>query len=94
MGLFSSLGAIFGGGEAKNTPVEPVEYKGYLIYFEPRDQGGQFGVGARITKGEGEQMKEHRFDRADTMPTREVCEEITLMKARTTIDQLGDRIFD
>lgn len=94
MGLFSSLSALFGGDEQKSATIEPVEYKGYLIYFEPRQQNGQFGVGARITKAEGDQVKEHRFDRADTMPTREVCEEITLLKARTTIDQLGDRLFD
>ncbi len=93
MGLFSGLMALLGGSTSR-AEVEPVEYKGYLIYVEPQDRGGQFGISARITKGEGDAIQEHRFLRADTIPSRETCEEITLMKAKVSIDQMGDRLFD
>lgn len=93
MGLFSGLVAFLAGSTSK-VEVEPVEYKGYLIYVEPQDRAGQFGINARITKGEGETLEEHRFLRADTLPSREICEEITLRKAKVSIDQMGDRLFD
>jgi hypothetical protein len=55
--------------------------------------GGQFRVAASITKGEGEEQKTHKFIRSDLMPNRDECIEITLRKAKLTIDQLGDNIF-
>lgn len=96
MGLFSGLMALLGGTTTSKAEgkAEPVAYKGYLIYVEPQDRGGQFGISARITKGEGDAVREHRFLRADTIPSRETCEEITLMKAKVSIDQMGDRLFD
>ncbi|MBU2319319.1 MAG: transcriptional regulator, partial [Gammaproteobacteria bacterium] len=48
---------------------------------------------ATITKGEGEEQKTHKFIRSDLMPNRDECIEITLRKAKLTIDQLGDNIF-
>ncbi len=93
MGLFSALASLLNGGKSTEPVLQPIEYQGYQIYLEPRVQNGQFGVGARITKGEGDEQKVHHFLRADTLPSRESCEEITLMKAKTAIDQLGDSIF-
>lgn len=93
MSFFSNLFGAFKSDSSSSEEVTPVEYKGYLIYFEPRDQNGQFGVGARITLGEGENLREHRFLRADTLPSKEICEEVTLLKAKSTIDQQGERLF-
>ena len=92
MGFISSLVQMF-----KSEPVEVVgktlEYKGYSIEVKPRPVNGQFGVGARITKVIDSVLKEHMFIRADSLPSKEVCEEVTLNKARMTLDQMGDRIF-
>ncbi|NVK00351.1 MAG: transcriptional regulator [Oceanospirillaceae bacterium] len=92
MGFMDSLKALFAGQE-KQEAEPSVEYKGFQILVEPVNRGGQFGVGARITKLEGDQQKEHRFIRADVLPNRDACIEVTLNKAKMTIDQLGDRIF-
>ena len=92
MGLLSGLKSLFSGSEVQ-TAEPAVEYKGYLIQVEPVNRGGQYGVGALITKSEGEVQREHRFIRADSLPSREACVEVTLNKAKMTIDQLGDQIF-
>ena len=48
MGLFSRL---FGGKETEQSAeVEPVEYKGFLIYQEAIAEGGQYRIAGRITK--------------------------------------------
>lgn len=92
MGFFAKLFGLSKVDSAQAS-AEPVEYKGYLIYVEPRSVGGQFGVGARIvlTNEEGERV--HQFIRADQLPSRDSCTEVTLNKAKMTIDQLGERLF-
>lgn len=93
MGLLSRLMSIFAAPEREDD-TQAVEYKGYRIHIRPMDRGGQYGVNALITKmGEAGEM-EHRFIRADTLSTRDACIEVTLNKAKTTIDQLGDQIFN
>ncbi len=92
MGFLSSLMGLF--GTKDDAPaIELVDYKGFQILVEPRHAGGQFGVGARILKTVDGEPKEHRFIRADMLPSRESCTEVTLNKAKMTIDQLGDRLF-
>jgi len=92
MGFLSSLMGLFSAKE--EAPVaEPVDYKGFLIFVEPRNSGGQFGVGARIQKTVEGDVLEHQFIRADMLPSRDSCTEVTLNKAKMTIDQLGDRLF-
>lgn len=92
MGFLSSLKGLFSAGD-ESVSVEPVEYKGFQIFIEPRKTGGQFGVGARIQRTVDGEQQEHRFIRADMLPSAEACTEVTLNKAKMTIDQLGDRIF-
>lgn len=70
-----------------------IEYKGYLITPSPRKVEGGFGVNAMITMGSGSEIKTHRFIRADSMGSRDACIEVTINKAKMTIDQMGDRIF-
>ncbi|WP_051510978.1 HlyU family transcriptional regulator [Cobetia crustatorum] len=48
--------------------------------------------GSDVAQGGGE-MLEHRFERSDTVPSEEGAVELTLLKARRTIDDLGDSIF-
>jgi hypothetical protein len=91
MGFFSKL---FGGSsEVKSKSVEPSEYKGYLIYAEPIPESGQFRIAGRITLGEGENLKTHRFIRSDVLSNPADANELMVKKAQMLIDQMGDSIF-
>ncbi|UTW14056.1 HlyU family transcriptional regulator [Marinobacterium rhizophilum] len=99
MGLGTLLKKVFGAGDGTQgnqaqSLGEPIEYKGYQIFLQPRALGGQFGVGGLIRKttADGE-TREHVFIRADQAPSRDLCNEITLQKARNAIDTLGDSLF-
>ncbi|MEC6813534.1 HlyU family transcriptional regulator [Photobacterium toruni] len=91
MGLFSW---IFGNKSVVETAtVEPVEYKGYLIYPEPQKEGGQFRIAGRICKKTDDIMQTHHFIRSDILPSRIDAETFMLKKAQMFIDQTGDRMF-
>lgn len=88
---------LFGGGsgEAKSGPeVEPVEHKGFLIRPMPFTEDGQYQTCGLITKQVGDEIKEHKFIRADRFPSRDDAIEVTLRKARQMIDEQGERIFN
>ncbi|GEA50372.1 transcriptional activator HlyU [Vibrio inusitatus NBRC 102082] len=92
MGWFSRL---FGSKESpQEVIVEPIEYKGYLIYAEPIAEGGQYRIAGRITQGEGESMKTHRFIRSDLLGNQDDANELMLKKAQMLIDQMGETIFN
>lgn len=93
MGLFSRL---FGGASKEQTKVEvePVEYKGFLIYQESQPEGGQYRIAGRITKELEGQTKEHRFIRSDVLASESDANEFMLKKAQMFIDQMGDNIFN
>lgn len=91
MGLFSRL---FGAkSENQIEVVEPVEYKGFLIYQEPQAEGGQFRIAGRITKEVDGELKTHRFIRSDVLPSKEDAKELMLKKAQMFIDQMNGQIF-
>lgn len=91
MGLFSRL---FGGHkEQTKVEVEPIEYKGFLIYQEALAEGGQYRIAGRITKQFGDETKTHRFIRSDVLPSANDANEFMLKKAQMFIDQMGDNIF-
>lgn len=101
MGFFSGLRSLFSGasGESSdsNLPTEPTEviqHNGFSIIPAPISEGGQYRVAATITKGEGELLKTHKFIRSDVIANRDECITFTIMKAKLTIDQSGERIFD
>ncbi|GEA59415.1 HlyU family transcriptional regulator [Vibrio comitans] len=92
MGWFSRL---FGSSESpKQAVVEPVEYKGYLIYAESIAEGGQYRIAGRITTGEGDSLKTHRFIRSDLLGSEGDANELMLKKAQMFIDQMGESIFN
>ncbi|MEZ9944540.1 HlyU family transcriptional regulator [Vibrio breoganii] len=100
MGWFSRL---FGSSEApKQVVVEPIEYKGYLIYAEPIAEGGQYRIAeggqyriaGRITLGEGDSIKTHRFIRSDLLGNEGDANELMIKKAQMLIDQMGETIFN
>ncbi|MCL9779838.1 HlyU family transcriptional regulator [Vibrio sp. S4M6] len=93
MGLFSRL---FGSSKrdvpaAKTT--EPVEYKGYLIYQESLEEGGQYRIAGRITKEIEGELKTHQFIRSDVLSSESDANEFMLKKAQMFIDQMGEDIF-
>ncbi|KLN63618.1 HlyU family transcriptional regulator [Vibrio sp. VPAP30] len=91
MGLFSRL---FGGQKQQTkVDVEPLEYKGFLIYQEALAEGGQYRIAGRITKQFGDEIKTHRFIRSDVLPSANDANEFMLKKAQMFIDQMGDNIF-
>ena len=89
----SLLSKLFG-GSASTPNTEPEEYEGYTIAPEPIKEGGSFRVGARIEKEIGGEVKTHRMIRADTFESADAASEASLAKAKSLIDQQGERIFD
>ncbi|MFC6671752.1 HlyU family transcriptional regulator [Marinobacterium aestuariivivens] len=82
-----------GRGPGGRRSGEAIDYKGYQIFLKARPVDGLYGVGGLIRREIDGEVREHLFIRADQLPSREQCDEVTLQKARQTIDQLGDEIF-
>jgi hypothetical protein len=80
-------------GKANEPDVPPVEYKGYRIRPMPYPSNGQYQTAGVIEKDAPDGMKEHRFVRADTRPSRDDAIEFTISKAKQIIDMQGDRMF-
>ena len=92
MGLFSRL---FGSKKAAPEPhVEPIEYKGFLIYQEAIAESGQYRIAGRIEKEIDGEIKTHRFIRSDVLSSRSDADEFMLKKAQMFIDQMGANIFN
>ncbi len=89
---------LFGGsGSGASEPAGPArsaEHKGFTIEARPYQEGGQYQVAGTISKEVGDEMKEHRFIRADRFPTQDEAADFALLKGRQIIDQQGDRLFD
>ena len=90
MGFFYKIKSAFISEKAEDTGIPSEDYKGYSITPTPLSEGGSFKVSGIITKGE----KSHTFIRADSIQNEEECVKETLRKAKLTIDQLGDGIFN
>jgi hypothetical protein len=90
---WSRLVSGSGAGESGGSAVAPVEYKGYRIRPAPYRNNGQYQTAGIIEKDDPQGVKEHRFVRADTHPTREAAIDFAISKAKQIIDLQGDRIF-
>lgn len=94
MGFLSGLKALFSGSGGESAQAEEaIEHNGFVIVPAPKPEGGQYRVAATITKGDDEALQTHQFIRSDLIANRDECLEVTVRKAKMTIDQLGDRIF-
>ncbi|WP_194437201.1 HlyU family transcriptional regulator [Vibrio fluminensis] len=93
MGFFSRL---FGSSKPKTQKmtVEPTEYKGFLIYQEAIEEGGQYRIAGRIEQELDGVLKSHRFIRSDVLSSRADADEFMLKKAQMYIDQMSGKIFD
>ncbi len=76
---------------AKEQPA--VEYKNCHISPCPRNSGGNWSTEAVIRKSIDGQIKQHTFIRADSSPSQEAATALIINKAKTLIDQQGERIF-
>jgi hypothetical protein len=72
---------------------EAVEYKGYRIRPAPYKTGGAYQTAGVIEKDFADGVKEHRFIRSETYPSRDAAAAFALVKGRQIIDQQGDRVF-
>ena len=68
MALFSRL---FGKKDAAQTDAEPIEYKEFLIYPQPINEGGTYRIAARIVGQIDGEDKEHLLIRADTIQSKD-----------------------
>jgi hypothetical protein len=80
-----------GGGDAPAAP--PVEYKGYRIRAAPYPANGVYQTAGIIEKDTPDGVKEHRFVRADTHPSKDDAIAFAISKAKQIIDLQGDRMF-
>jgi hypothetical protein len=83
---------LFGGGTAEPA-ADAIEYNGYRIRPAPYPSKGAYQTAGIIEKEIGGELKEHRFVRAETHPSRDQAVEFSIHKAQQMIDEQGDRMF-
>lgn len=81
------------GGEQPAKVVREVEHNGFLIQAMPYRSEGQYQVAGAVSKEVGGVRKEHRFVRADRMASLDDAAEISILKGRQIVDQMGERVF-
>ncbi len=82
-----------GSGNGASPAGEAESYKGYTIIPVPHANGGQYNTAGLISKQIGEELKEHKFIRADTHGSQEEAARHSITKAKQIIDEQGDGIF-
>lgn len=91
--MLKALWSRLTGGGAGEPAADAVEYNGYRICPAPYPSKGAYQTAGTIEKEIGGEMKEHRFIRAETHPSRDQAIEFSIAKAKQLIDEQGDRIF-
>ena len=87
-------------GEASTTEArgagetfDVIEYQGYRIQPAPRQAKNGWTTEAIITREMDGELQTHHFIRADTTSDQKGAIALSVTKSKTTIDQVGDRIF-
>ena len=80
-------------GGAADEPMPAVEYKGYRIPPATDLNGGQHQTAGVIQKDAADGVKEHRFIRAETHPSKDDAAAFAITKGKQIINQQGDRVF-
>jgi hypothetical protein len=93
VGFFSRLFNQESGNDSKMKLLDPIEYKGFLIYQDAMSESGQYRVAGKISKDVNGEICTHRFIRSDVMASRSDADELMLKKAKMLIDQMGEKIF-
>ncbi|MGC7854318.1 HlyU family transcriptional regulator [Vibrio anguillarum] len=92
MGFFSRLFNQGSGNDSKMKLLDPIEYKGFLIYQDAMSESGQYRVAGKISKDVNGEICTHRFIRSDVVAKSD-ADELMLKKAKMLIDQMGEKIF-
>jgi hypothetical protein len=92
-GLWARLGGAGDSASSSEPKAEAVEYKGFRIRPAPYSAKGQFQTAGVIEKDFEDGMKEHRFVRAETHPSKDDAATFAIAKGKQIIDEQGDRIF-
>lgn len=93
MGFLKKITQLFSVEPTPAMVFPTTEYKGFCITPQPMAEGGQFRVAGIIKKGEGEDLKQHHFIRSDTNGDVQKTAELTLLKCKILIDQVGAGMF-
>ncbi len=91
--LWTRLVGERGRDNAEKAAAEAVEYKGFRIRPAPYAAKGQFQTAGIIEKDFEDGMKEHRFVRAETHPSKDDAAAFAIAKGRQIIDEQGERMF-
>ena len=91
--MLKALWSRLTGGGGAEPAADAVEYNGYRIRPAPYPSKGAYQTAGTIEKEIGGELKEHRFIRAETHPSRDQAIEFSIAKAKQIIDEQGDRIF-
>lgn len=91
--LWSRLAGGSRTGEPEEPAAEAVEYKGFRIRPAPYSAKGGYQTAGVIEKNFETGMKEHRFVRAETHPSKDEAATFAITKGKQIIDEQGDRIF-
>ncbi|QRM30101.1 HlyU family transcriptional regulator [Microvirga sp. VF16] len=91
--LWNRLAGGGNAGEREELAAEAVEYKGFRIRPAPYSSKGGFQTAGVIEKDFETGMKEHRFVRAETHPSKDEAAMFAVTKGKQIIDEQGDRIF-
>ena len=78
---------------ADDVAAETVEYKGFRIRPAPYSSKGQYQTAGIIEKDSESGVKEHRFVRAETHPSKDDAVAFAIVKGKQIIDEQGERIF-
>jgi hypothetical protein len=91
--LWSRLAGGGSAGEREEPVAEAVEYKGFRIRPAPYSAKGGYQTAGMIEKDFETGMKEHRFVRAETHPSKDEAANFAITKGKLIIDEQGDSIF-
>jgi hypothetical protein len=95
--LFKDFWTRLTGGGSTSRQEEPaahaVEYKGFRIRPAPYSAKGGYQTAGVIEKDFEAGMKEHRFVRAETHPSKDEAAAFAVAKGKQIIDEQGDRVF-
>lgn len=88
-----SLKNLFARKRPEQSKQDALIYKQFTIQPCPSNAAHGWTTEAIITLEKGDQVLTHRFVRADISFNRKDAIELTLHKARTMIDQMGEQLF-
>jgi len=91
--IWNRFAGAGGREDASEAAGEAVEYKGFRIRPAPYPSKGQYQTAGIIEKDSEGGVKEHRFVRAETHPSKDDAVAFAIVKGKQIIDEQGEHIF-